>query len=74
MLVQAQDSLRKSKKRMKKYVDLHRRAIEFNVEDKVLLKLTPKIWKKIVRKKRHKGLIPRYDDPLEVAEMIGEVA
>ena len=45
MLSEAQDSLRKAQRRMKKYADQHRRAVEFNVCDKVLLKLTPQIWK-----------------------------
>ncbi|WMV14203.1 hypothetical protein MTR67_007588 [Solanum verrucosum] len=65
MLVEAQDSLRKAQKCMKKYVDQHRRAVEFNVGDKVLLKLTPQIKKQIVNKKRHSGLIPRYDRSFE---------
>lgn len=32
--------------RMKKYADKSRRPLEFSVGDKVLLKLTPQIWKK----------------------------
>ncbi|KAF3662453.1 hypothetical protein FXO37_12442 [Capsicum annuum] len=74
MLVEAPDSLRKAQKRMKKYADQHRRAVEFSVGNKVLLKLTPQFWKQIVSMKRHRGLIPRYDGPFEVVEKIGEVA
>ncbi|KAJ0035683.1 hypothetical protein Pint_25550 [Pistacia integerrima] len=40
---QAQDSLRKASKRMKKYADAKRRPLEFDVGDQVLLKLTPQI-------------------------------
>ena len=43
MLSEAQDSLRKAQRHMKKYVEQHRRSVEFNVGDKVLLKLTPQI-------------------------------
>ena len=42
MLSEAQDSLRKAQRHMKKYVEQHRRSVEFNVGDKVLLKLTHK--------------------------------
>ena len=41
--------------------------------DKVLLKLTPQIWKKIMGTK-HRGLVPRYDGPFEVIEKVGVVA
>ena len=43
MLFEAQDSLRKAQRRMKKYADQHNRVVEFNVADKVLLKFTPQI-------------------------------
>ncbi|XP_069151856.1 uncharacterized protein [Solanum lycopersicum] len=36
MLSEAQDSLRKAHRRMKKYADQHRRSVEFNVDDNVL--------------------------------------
>ncbi|KAF3669887.1 putative dolichyl-diphosphooligosaccharide--protein glycosyltransferase subunit 3 [Capsicum annuum] len=32
------------------------------------------IWKQIVSKQRHRGLIPRYDGPFDVIEKVGEVA
>lgn len=59
---------------MKKYADRHRRALEFQVGDKVLLKLTPQIWKKISSKTIHRGLISKYDGPFKVIERVGEVA
>jgi len=44
------------------------------VGDKVLLKLTPQIWKKIVGTTKHRGLVPRYDGPFEIIEKVGAVA
>ena len=74
ILSEAHDILHKAQRRMKKYADQHRRSVEFNVGDKVLLKLTPQILKQIVSKTRHWGLIPKYDDPFEVVKRVGEVA
>ena len=59
---------------MKKYADKHRRSLEFQVGDRVLLKLTPQIWKKVTNKRYHKGLVQRYDGPFEVIEWVGNVA
>ncbi|XP_070015894.1 uncharacterized protein [Nicotiana sylvestris] len=59
---------------MKKYADKHRRPLEFRVGEKVLLKLTPQIWKKIDSRVRHRALVSRYDGPFEVAAKVGEVA
>ncbi|KAK4382008.1 hypothetical protein Sango_2915900 [Sesamum angolense] len=47
LLDEAKDSLAKAQLRMKKYADMGRRHVEFSVEDQVLLKLTPQIWKNI---------------------------
>jgi ribosomal protein L21E len=71
---QAQDSLRKARKRMLKYANQKRRLLEFSVGDKVLLKLTPQIWKKIMGTMKHRGLVPRYDGPFEIIEKVGVVA
>ncbi|KNA10651.1 hypothetical protein SOVF_142230 [Spinacia oleracea] len=59
---------------MKKYADKGRRPLEFSVGDKVLLKLTPQIWKKINTKTAQRSLIPRYDSPFEVIQKVGAVA
>ena len=59
---------------MKKYADRDHRPLEFQVGDKVLLKLTPQIWKKISSKTRQRGLIPKYDRPFEVIKRVGQVA
>ncbi|RVX03852.1 Transposon Tf2-2 polyprotein [Vitis vinifera] len=74
MLDEARDSLEKAARRMKKYADRDRRSLEFQVGDRVLLKLTPQIWKKISSKTRQRGLIPKYDGPFEVTKRIGQVA
>ena len=59
---------------MKKYADKGRRPLEFEQGEKVLLKLTPQIWKKIINKKFQRGLIPKYDGPFEVVKRIRNVA
>ena len=43
LLDEARDSLEKASRRMKKYADKGRRPLEFEEEEKVLLKLTPQI-------------------------------
>lgn len=59
---------------MTKYADAHRRDVEFEVGDIVLLKLAPQIWKKISSKAVHRGLIPQFDGPFEVVKEVGKVA
>ena len=58
MFDEAWESLDKAARRMKKYDDQHRQALEFQIGDKVLLKLTPQILKKVSSKTRQRGLIP----------------
>ena len=74
LIEQAQESLAKAQRRMEKYANQHRRPLEFQVGDKVLLKLTPQIWKKVTDKRFHKGLVQRYDGPFEVIKRVGNVA
>ena len=74
MFEKAKDSLAKATRRMKKYADQGRRPLEFRVGDRVRLKLTPQVWKKLHRKDVHKGLISRYDGPFEVIQKVGNVA
>ena len=58
---------------MKKYADKGRRPLEFQVGDKVLLKLTPQIWRKFRSESVHKALIPKYDGPFEIVKRVGAV-
>ena len=59
---------------MKKYVDQHRQSLEFQFKDKVLLKLTPQILKKISSKTRQRGLIPKFEGPFKLIKKVSEVA
>ena len=60
---------------MKKYANKGKRPLEYQVGNKVMLKLTSQIWKKI-KKNRHyqKGLILRYDGPFGIVKKIGVIA
>ena len=59
---------------MRKYANQHMRPLEFQVGDRVLLKLTPQIWKKVIEKHYHKGLVQRYDGHFEVIKRVGSVS
>nr|GEY32485.1 hypothetical protein [Tanacetum cinerariifolium] len=56
----------------KSYADLKRKTIEFQVGDKVMLKVLP--WKGVVRFGKREKLYPRYVGPFKVLETIGKVA
>ncbi|GKC01027.1 putative reverse transcriptase domain-containing protein [Tanacetum coccineum] len=58
--------------RQKSYVDLKRKPMEFQVGDKVMLKVSP--WKGVVRFGKWGKLNPRYVGPFKVIERVGEVA
>ena len=74
LLDEARDSLEKASRHMKKYVDQGMRPLEFEEGEKVLLKQTPQIWKKIQNKQFQRGLIPKYDNPFEIVKQVGNVA
>nr|XP_016446647.1 PREDICTED: uncharacterized protein LOC107771718 [Nicotiana tabacum] len=57
---------------MKRKTDRNRRPLEFNIGDKMLLKFTTQIWKKINSKMHHRGMITKYDNPFEVVKKVGE--
>ncbi|KAA3469684.1 DNA/RNA polymerases superfamily protein [Gossypium australe] len=54
------------------YADLKWKEIEFQVGDKVVLKVSP--WKKVLRSGRKGKLSPRFIRPYEITERIGPVA
>ncbi|GJY60583.1 hypothetical protein Tco_0461240, partial [Tanacetum coccineum] len=53
----------------KSYVDYRRKPLEFEVGDRVLLKVTP--WKGVVHFGKKGKLAPRYVGPFEILERIG---
>ncbi|GKG41006.1 hypothetical protein Tco_0470218, partial [Tanacetum coccineum] len=58
--------------RQKSYADLKRKPMEFQVGDKVMLKVLP--WKGVVRFGKRGKLNPRYVRPFKVLEHVGSVA
>ncbi|GKE72511.1 hypothetical protein Tco_1534552, partial [Tanacetum coccineum] len=58
--------------RQKSYANNRQKSLEFNVGDKVLLKVSP--WKGVVRFGKRSKLSPRYVEPFEIVERVGPVA
>ena len=64
--------LKTARDRQKSYADNRRKPLEFQVGDRVLLKVSP--WKGLVRFGKRGKLSPRYIGPFEIVERIGPVA
>ncbi|KAL0278067.1 UNVERIFIED_CONTAM: Transposon Tf2-11 polyprotein [Sesamum radiatum] len=64
--------LKTAQDRQKSYADKHRREMEYEIGDKVFLKVSP--WKGILRFGRQGKLSPRYIGPYEIIERIGPLA
>nr|GEU47239.1 reverse transcriptase domain-containing protein [Tanacetum cinerariifolium] len=62
----------KAQDRQKSYADLKRKPIEFEVGDRVMLKVSP--WKGVVRFSKWGKLNPRYVRPFMVLAKVGKVA
>ena len=55
----------------KSYADMKRKDIQYEISDKVLLKVPP--WKKVMRFRKKGKLSPRFIGPYEVIEKVGPV-
>ena len=64
--------LKTASDRQKSYVDLKRKDIEYEVEDKVFLKVSS--WRKMLRFGKKGKPSPRFIGPYEILERIGPVA
>jgi hypothetical protein len=64
--------LKTAQSRQKSYADKRRRDLEFQVGDRVFLKISP--WKGIMRFGKKGKLSPRYIGPYEILARVGEVA
>ncbi|KAD4385772.1 hypothetical protein E3N88_25941 [Mikania micrantha] len=69
---QIRDNLLAARSRQKSYADKRTKPLEFEVNDMVLLKVSP--WKGVVRFGRKGKLAPRYVGPFKILERIGKVA
>ena len=67
-----QERLKAARDRQKSYADNRKKPLEFQVGDKVLLKVSP--WKGLLRFGKKGKLSPRYIGPFEILERIGLVA
>ncbi|GKD43515.1 putative reverse transcriptase domain-containing protein [Tanacetum coccineum] len=66
------DRMQAARDRQKSYADKRRRPLEFEVGDKVMLKVAP--WKGVIRFGKRGKLNPRYIGPFQIIERIGPVA
>nr|GFA04391.1 putative reverse transcriptase domain-containing protein [Tanacetum cinerariifolium] len=69
---QIKQRMQAARDQQKSYADLKRKPMEFQVRDKVMLKVSP--WKGIVRFGKWGKLNPRYVGPFKVLEGVGNVA
>ncbi|KAC9326665.1 hypothetical protein E3N88_45982 [Mikania micrantha] len=67
-----QERIKAARDRQKSYADNRRRPLEFQVNDLVMLKVSP--WKGIFRFGKRGKLSPRFVGPFKILERIGSVA
>ena len=66
------ERLKVANDRQKSFVDMKRKDIRYEIEEKVFLKVSP--WKKVMRFGKKGKLNPRFIGPYEVIEKLGPVA
>ena len=66
------DRLKTARDRQKSYANKHRRDLQFEVGDRVFLKVSP--WKGVLRFGRREKLRPKYIGPYEIIARVGPVA
>nr|GEW77879.1 putative reverse transcriptase domain-containing protein [Tanacetum cinerariifolium] len=71
-IVQIKQRIQAARDHQKSYADLKRKPMEFQVGDKVMLKVLP--WKGVVRFGKRGKLNPRYVGPFKVLKRVGSVA
>ena len=70
-IVQIRNRLQAARDRQKSYADVRRKPLEFQVGDRVMLKVSP--WKGMIRFGKRGKLNPRYIGPFEILKRIGVV-
>nr|GEV14944.1 putative reverse transcriptase domain-containing protein [Tanacetum cinerariifolium] len=71
-IVQIKSRVQAACDRQKSYADVRRKPLEFQVGDKVMLKVSP--WKRVIRFGKRRKLNPRYIGPFKILAKVGTVA
>ncbi|GJT20482.1 putative reverse transcriptase domain-containing protein [Tanacetum coccineum] len=71
-IIQIKSRIQAARDRQKSYVDVRRKPLEFQVGDRVMLKVSP--WKGVIRFGKRGKLNPRYLGPFKVLAKVGTVA
>ncbi|GKB16830.1 putative reverse transcriptase domain-containing protein [Tanacetum coccineum] len=71
-VVLIKEKLKAARDRQKSYADNRRKPLEFEVGDRVMLKVSP--WKGVICFGKKGKLAPRYVGPFEILERVGPVA
>ncbi|GJS13007.1 putative nucleotidyltransferase, ribonuclease H [Tanacetum coccineum] len=71
-VIQIKQRMKAARDQQKSYADLKRKPMEFQVGDRVILKVSP--WKGVVRFGKRGKLNPRYVGPFKVLAKVGSVA
>ena len=66
------DNLKIARDRQKIYADNHRKDLQFEIVDRVFLKISP--WKGVLRFGRRGNLSPRFIRPYEIMSKVGPIA
>nr|GEX67289.1 reverse transcriptase domain-containing protein [Tanacetum cinerariifolium] len=70
-IVQIKSHIPASRDRQKSYANVRRKPLEFQVGDKVMLKVSP--WKGVIRFGKQGKLNPRYIRPFKILEKVGTI-
>ncbi|GKA29533.1 putative reverse transcriptase domain-containing protein [Tanacetum coccineum] len=71
-IIQVKQRMQATRDRQNSYANLKRKPMEFEVGDKVMLKVSP--WKGVVRFGKRGKLNPRFVGPFKVIKRVGDVA
>nr|GEV55101.1 putative reverse transcriptase domain-containing protein [Tanacetum cinerariifolium] len=71
-IVQIKSRIQAARDRQKRYANVRRKPLEFQVGDKVMLKVSP--WKGVIRFGKRRKLNPHYIGPFKISARVGIVA
>ncbi|GJS65188.1 putative reverse transcriptase domain-containing protein [Tanacetum coccineum] len=71
-IIQIKKHIQAARDRQKSYADRRRKPLEFEVGDKVMLKVSP--WKGVIRFSKRWKLNPRYIGPFKILDRVGTLA